>query len=93
MVLTVCFVLSPVNGLVATVPAQCKALSRVDANVATSGPHDFTVRFGCARLAQLKRPSHPAPTCRDDRETPLDRARDGSSPKGDLPDGESGKFL
>jgi hypothetical protein len=35
----------------------------------------------------------PRPTCRDDRETPLDRARDGSSPKGDLPDGESGKFL
>jgi hypothetical protein len=45
MVLTVSFVLSPVNGLVATVPAQCKALSRVDASIAASGPHDFIVRL------------------------------------------------
>jgi hypothetical protein len=45
MVLTVSFVLSPVNGLVVTVPAQCKALSRVDASIATSGPHDFAVRL------------------------------------------------
>src|ERR1700733_15086962 len=45
MVLTVSFVLSPVNGLIATVPAQCKALSRVDASIAASGPHDFIVRL------------------------------------------------
>jgi hypothetical protein len=45
MVLTVSFVLSPVNGLIATVPAQCKALPRVDASTAASGPHDFPVRL------------------------------------------------
>jgi hypothetical protein len=41
------------------------------------GPHDFAVRFGRARRTRLKRPSHPAPNTRDDREAPLSRARDG----------------
>jgi hypothetical protein len=45
LVLTVSFVLSPANGLFATVPTQCKALSRVDASIAASGPHDFIVRL------------------------------------------------
>jgi hypothetical protein len=44
---------------------------RVDISVEMSGPHDFAVRLGCARLAPPKRPPHPAPNVRDDRETPL----------------------
>jgi hypothetical protein len=34
-------------------------------------PHDFTVRLQCVRRARRKRPSHPAPNVRDDREAPL----------------------
>ena len=50
MVLTVSFVLSPATGFLVTVPAQCKALSRVDASVGASGPHDFAVRLKRVRL-------------------------------------------
>jgi hypothetical protein len=59
LVLTVSFVLSLVIGFVVTIPAQCKALSRVDAGVEASRPHDFTVRDRAARLAARPRPSHP----------------------------------
>ena len=45
--------------------------SRVDASVEASGPHDFTVRRRVVRLSTSRRPSHPAPTFCDDRETPL----------------------
>ena len=38
----------------------------------------FAVHLGCARLAQPKRPSHPAPHVRDDRDTPLRQVRDGT---------------
>jgi hypothetical protein len=42
-----------------------------DPSVGRSGPHDFAARSGRARLALPKRPSHPAPNVRDDRDTPL----------------------
>jgi hypothetical protein len=71
MVLTASFVLSLVIGFVATIPAQCKALSRVDASIEASRRHDFSVRIRAARLAAPTRPSHPSPNVRDDRETPL----------------------
>jgi hypothetical protein len=63
-------VLFPVIGLVVTVPAQRKALSRVNASVETSEPHGFAVRSSLARLA--KNSGHRFPSrVRDDREPPL----------------------
>ncbi len=57
MVLTASFALSLVIGFVATIPAQCKALSRVDASVEASRPHDFAVRSSarssCAPTASI----------------------------------------
>jgi hypothetical protein len=52
-------------------PRNAKALSRVDASVGASGPHDFAVRFTRHSSKAPKRPPHPAPNVRDDRETPL----------------------
>ena len=46
------------------------ASQELDASVGAPGPHDFAVRLGLARLAIPRRPSHPAPDCRDDREAP-----------------------
>jgi hypothetical protein len=66
--------LSPAIGLFVTVPAQCEALSRVDASVEASGPHGFAVRERRIRLSRRPRPSHPALNVRDDRETPLLRS-------------------
>src|SRR6202167_4636507 len=59
---------------------------QLDISVGISGPHDFAVRFSIARLATPKRPPHPAPNVRDDREAPLMRARDARKDAGDLPD-------
>jgi hypothetical protein len=75
MVLTAYSALSLVTGLschhrLADHPA------RLDASVGASGPHDFAVRHGAARPASPRRPSHPAPNVRDDREAPL--LRDGT---------------
>ena len=47
------------------------ATRRLDASVGASGPHGFAVRINAARLASPKRPPHPAPNVRDDREAPL----------------------
>jgi hypothetical protein len=46
-------------------------LRKLDSSVGESGPHGLTVRDRAARLAAQPRPSHPAPTSSDDRETPL----------------------
>src|SRR5665213_444139 len=35
---------------------------QLDTSVGASGPHDFAVRIGVARLATQTRPSQPAPT-------------------------------
>jgi hypothetical protein len=86
MVLTVSFVLSPVTGLFChRHPADNSA--RLDASVGASGPHDFavaSVSFVRAYALILKRPSHPAPNVRDDREAPLLWEQDGGSFKSDL---------
>src|SRR6185436_15078505 len=56
---TACFVLSPVNGFLATVVPEKLASQELDASTAASGPHDFAVRFSHARLAHASRPPHP----------------------------------
>jgi hypothetical protein len=72
MVLTVSFVLSPETGFIVSVASVMRTHhGQLDASIGASEPHDFAVRFSCARLAPLKRPPHPAPNVRDDRETPL----------------------
>jgi hypothetical protein len=43
----------------------------LDTSVGVSERYDFAVRPSCVRLAHDKRPSHPAPNVRDDREAPL----------------------
>ena len=76
MVLTACFVLSPVTGLVCHRHLR-NTFRKLDTSVGASGPHDFAVRVQrfrpariCARLTP-PRPPHPAPNVRDDRDTPL----------------------
>jgi len=72
------YVLSPVSGLCCHRCRTCHRAGRIDARVAAPGPHDFAVRcerFRLASKARLtpQRPSPPAPTCRDDHDTPLRR--------------------
>src|SRR5258708_35973040 len=57
---------------------------KLDASVGASGPHGFVVRAGVARLASPKRPPHPSPNVRDDRETPLLQGRDAAKSAADL---------
>jgi hypothetical protein len=66
----------------------------VNVSVETSEPHDFAVRSHVVRRATLRRPSHPAPTNRDDREAPL-LVRHGTARgyRDDLPDRQSEIFL
>jgi len=78
--------LFPAIGLFVTVPTQCEALSRVDVSVETSEPRGFVVRVTCVRLSHRKRPSHPAPNVRDDRDTPLLRGARRAENAADLPD-------
>ena len=71
---TAYLVLSPATGLFCH--RRLRIITRqLDASVGASGPHDFAVRPGIARLAMPKRPLRPAPNVRDDRDTPLLRAR------------------
>ena len=80
MVLTVCFVLSPVIGLfchrrpadmVLSVPGRAnKTSAGLDASVEASGPHDFAVRskhLSSARLDRSQAETHPAITSRAQR--------------------------
>jgi hypothetical protein len=55
---TAYFVLSPVNGFLATVAPKKLVSRELNASTAASGPHDFAVRVGRLRLARLSRPSH-----------------------------------
>ena len=81
MVLTACFVLSPVTGLschrrLAETPAK------LDASVGASGPHDFAVRISIIRPRAIRAPDAAASTAsrtyvRDDHDTPLCVGRDG----------------
>src|SRR5262249_53451756 len=77
--------LSPRNGFTAytcsprgsglSCPRCRQKLRRRSARVAAPGPHDFTVRRGVfvgrANRLTPQRPSPPASTCRDDRDTSL----------------------
>ena len=56
---TAYFVLSPVNGFLATVVPKKLASQELDTSTAASGPHDFAVRFTRLRLARMSRPPHP----------------------------------
>jgi len=53
MVLTVFFALSPVTGLFCH-RHQRNCFRQLDTSVGVSGPHDFAVRFGIARLARRR---------------------------------------
>ena len=55
---TAYFVLSPVNGFLATVAYEKLRFSGLNASTAASGPHDFAVRSSHTRQSQLSRPSH-----------------------------------
>src|SRR6201991_2811079 len=79
MVLTVSFVLFLVTGLCCH-HRPCDAariITSLNASVGASEPHDFAVRYRRVSSCAPKRPSHPAPNVRDDRETPLISRRDG----------------
>ena len=52
MVLTVSFELSPVTGLFCHRHLR-NTFRKLDTSVGVSGPHDFAVRIGIARLARL----------------------------------------
>jgi hypothetical protein len=64
--------LFPAIGLFVTVPGVKRSLHhQVNVSIETSEPHGFVVRLACARPSHARRPPHPAPNVRDDRETPL----------------------
>ena len=78
MVLTVSFVVSPeCRACCLRRPRNAQHCRELDISVGISGPHDFAVRIGAARLAAPQRPPHPAPNVRDDRETPLVSRKSG----------------
>jgi hypothetical protein len=77
MVLTVSFVLSPVIGLLVTVASVMRSI--IARLMPASRHQDHTTSPSASqriRLMRRPRPSLPAPNVRDDRETPLVRARD-----------------
>ena len=87
---TAYFVLSPVER------ACChrhlrKRPAKLNASIAAPGPHDFAVRSRTFAFETL-RPSHTAPTCRDDGDTPLWWARDGTVYNSDFPKCEAEYF-
>src|ERR1700759_3636663 len=51
-------------------PRRLRIARKLDTSVEVSGPHGLTVRFQPASSARQKRPSHPAPDVRDDRDAP-----------------------
>src|SRR6266446_8234770 len=55
---TAYFVLSPVNGFLATVIRRSLASRELDASTAASGPHDFAVPVTRLRLLRVSRPPH-----------------------------------
>jgi hypothetical protein len=97
MVLTVYFALSLVTGLSCHHRSQetCKQLAsrELDASVGASGPHDFAVRAQRHSSFDSRRPSHPAPNVRDDRDTPLLWVRDSDRCKSDLGEKNTRIFL
>jgi hypothetical protein len=66
-------------GFVVTIPAQCEALSRVDASVGASGPHGFAVRQIPRTPCEGISVHRSLPRVRGDREPPLLVGQDGAS--------------
>ncbi len=54
-------------GFLAPVAPEKLASQELDLSVGRPGPRDFAVRFSHVRLTCPPRPSHPRPTCRDER--------------------------
>jgi len=91
---TVSFVISSVSRAFCHRRLSRSSPRRLDISVGISGPHDFAVRPHAVRLAAQRRPSHPAPYVRDDREAPLFVGRGtGRAYRDDLPDGLSEIFF
>ena len=72
-------------GLLSPSPRNAFALSRVDASVGASGPHDFAVRFLRRSSSGAKTSTASRPTFVTMANAPLLR-RDRRSPRRDLPD-------
>ena len=75
-------------------PARCESI--VANLTSASRCQDHTTSpsaSSCARLAPPKRPPHPAPNVRDDRETPLWKRRDGIGSIAASTNVKSGKFF
>ena len=70
---TACFVLSPVNGSIATVVGGISP-AQLSASTAAPGPHDFAVRSSTVRQRRLH-VHRISPHVRDDRDPPLNRVR------------------
>jgi hypothetical protein len=65
-------------------------IRKLGASPGAPGPRDFAVRIRHARLTCRPRPSHPRPTCRDDRpKRPSSSRRDARDDGCDLPDNTS----
>jgi hypothetical protein len=91
MVLTVSFGLCPGTGL--SCPRHLRIIiRRLDASVGASGPHDFAVRAGVARLFDTITSIASHPTFRDDRDAPLLPGRDNANETTDL-GAEARQFL
>jgi hypothetical protein len=83
MVLTVSFALSPGTGL--SCPRHQRIIiRRLDASVGASGPRDFAVRAGVARLFDTITSIASRSACRDDRDAPLLPGRDKTQQTTDL---------
>ena len=80
-----------VTGFLATITSFGFRLRSLDASTGASGPHDFTVRNGCARLSH-HRVHRSLPRVCDDGRRPSGGTGCGI-PKVFLPDGGSGIFL
>jgi hypothetical protein len=91
MVLTVSFVLSPAIGL-SCHRHPARLLTRLDAGVEASGPHDFTVRVGTFRQSAPPASTASRPALMTLRNAPLS-GQDARPYAPDLPNGEREIFL
>ena len=77
MVLRLLRDLPGVPGLIA--PVAREFLHELDPSVGGPGQHDLTVRTDALRLLRIDPSIASRATCRDDRDTPLQRARDDAT--------------
>ena len=81
-----------VTGFLATIIIGSFRFRQLDASTGASDPHDFAVRFCCARQSQPSRPSLPAPTFATMANAPL-VGQDSENSAVDLPDVNREIFL